>query len=335
MSARAATRRRFLEASTAALAVSWMDPGRALSASRRDEHHCMTIPIIDTHKHLLDHDRFHMVWAKPGEPMGRNFSQADYNDAVQGLGFAKTVYMEVDVAESEHLKEAENVAGICESGKTMMAAAVVGGRPGSDDFESYVAKIKKFKSIKGVRQVLHGESTPEGYCLGESFINGIRLLGKEGLRFDLCMRAGELLDACKLIDHCPETKFILDHCGNPNVQSKDSSDWKKAIERLAERDRLVCKVSGLVESAKKGAWSAEDLAPFVNHVLDAFGPDRVLFAANWPVCTITAPLAQWVKALQDIVAERPTSLKAKLFHSNAERIYGLPALQTTSSSGER
>jgi L-fuconolactonase len=92
---------------------------------------------------------------------------------------------------------------------------------------------------------------------------------------------------------------------------------------LARRSNLVCKVSGLVNSAKKGAWGPADLAPIINHVLDSFGPDRVIFASDWPVCTTVATLAEWVAALQTVVRDRSDDQRRKLFHDNAVRIYGL------------
>ena len=153
--------------------------------------------------------------------------------------------------------------------------------------------------------MLHAAETPPGHCLDKRFIEGIRLLGKLGLSFDLCMRAAELGDAAKLIDACPDTSFILDHCGNASVRTKDLSGWKADIGRIAERKNVVCKVSGIVASAAPGPWTANDLAPIVNHVLDQFGPDRVVFGGDWPVCTLAATYRQWVEALRQIVADRP------------------------------
>jgi predicted TIM-barrel fold metal-dependent hydrolase len=177
--------------------------------------------------------------------------------------------------------------------------------------------------VKGVRQVLHGPGTPAGYCLDKAFIQGIRLLGELGMSFDLCMRPAELPDAAKLVDACPATRFILDHCGNANVQAKDRGQWQRDMADLAKRKNLVCKVSGIVASAKPGAWTADDLAPIVNHTLACFGPDRVVFGGDWPVCTLAASLAQWVEALRTIVRDRSAEEQRKLFHDNALRVYRL------------
>src|SRR5262249_53402315 len=151
--------------------------------------------------------------------------------------------------------------------------------------------------------------TPAGYCLDPKFIQGVRRLGELRLRFDLCMRTAELPDAGKLVDACPETQFILDHCGNAPVHTPAGKPprrtrWMRDMEALAKRANLVCKVSGLVNTAKKGAWGPDDLAPIVNHVLEVFGPERSIFASDWPVCTTVATLAEWVSALKAVVAPR-------------------------------
>jgi predicted TIM-barrel fold metal-dependent hydrolase len=95
------------------------------------------------------------------------------------------------------------------------------------------------------------------------------------------------------------------------------------MAELAKRDRVVCKISGIVARANKDNWAAEDLAPIVNHCLDVFGPDRVMFASDWPVCTRVASLRQWVEALRSIVANRSEAERRKLFSENARRVYGL------------
>jgi predicted TIM-barrel fold metal-dependent hydrolase len=310
-------RRRFLEGSAALLGAS------ALVAS--DGPGGRMTPIVDTHQHLWDLDRFSLPWLTRGEePLGRSYLPADYAEATKGLGVVKSVYMEVDVAPEQQVAEAEYVLGLIRKGDTPMVAAVISGRPASDGFAAYLDRFKSEPAIKGIRQVLHAPGTPAGYCLDPAFVRGIRELGKRGLSFDLCMRAPELPDAAKLIDACPDTRFILDHCGNEPVFEKDHSRWKRDIAAIAAKGgRVVCKVSGILASAKGHKWTADDLAPIVNHVLDSFGPDRVMFAGDWPVCTVAASFRQWVEALRSIVKDRPDSHQKRLFHDNAVRFYGL------------
>jgi predicted TIM-barrel fold metal-dependent hydrolase len=287
--------------------------------------------ILDTHQHLWDLDRFRLPWLKKAPSLAKSFRPEDYRTATAELGkianlpakIVKTVYMEVDVEPTQQVAEAEYVLGLCRRADTPTAAAVVSGRPASAAFADYLARFKDSAYVKGIRQVLHVDETPPGYCLEKDFVRGIRLLGERGLSFDLCMRAKELPDAAKLIDTCPDTRFILDHCGNADVRAKDRSQWEKDIAAVAKRKNVVCKVSGIVASAKPGKWTAEDLAPIVKRTLEVFGPDRVMFGGDWPVCTLAASFRQWVEALASIVAGRPAAEQCKLFHDNAARFYGL------------
>jgi L-fuconolactonase len=151
----------------------------------------------------------------------------------------------------------------------------------------------------------------------------VRLLGAHGLSFDICVRPGELTDAAKLIDACPGTRFILDHCGNGDVRAKDLGQWKKDMADVAKRKSVVCKVSGIVVNATPEKWTASDLEPIITHTLAVFGLERVMFGGDWPVCTKAATYRQWVESLKKIVSGRSVDEQRQLFHDNAVRIYGL------------
>lgn len=307
------TRREFLAASAAAATA-------AASATADD---AKLIPIVDTHQHLWDLSKFRLPWVTKDSPLNRSYVPADFAQATKGLNVVKAVYMEVDVAEDQQQAEADYLLELCKSGKTPTVAAVLSGRPDSPVFKKYANQFRDSKYVKGLRRILHGENTKAGHCLSKEFIAGIRLLGELGLSFDLCMRSGELPDATKLIDACPGTRFILDHCGNESVQKKDHSQWQKDIADLARRKNVVGKISGIVASAKPKEWSAEDLAPVINHTMKVFGPDRVMFGGDWPVCTLAATYKQWVDALKEIVKDRKDDEQRKLFHDNAVKFYGL------------
>jgi L-fuconolactonase len=309
-------RREFLAAATAG----------AVAAAFAAEDQPAMIPVIDTHQHLWDLSLIRLNWVTPDHPLNGNYTPKEYAEAIQGLNVVKSVYMEVDVVPADQQKEADYVVGLCESGKTTMVAAVIGGHPASDAFENYITPYKGHKHVKGVRQVLHVESTPPGYCLDPTFVRGVQLLGELGLSFDLCIRPAELPDMAKLVDKCPGTRFILDHCGNPRADfTKDQWDrWRKDMADLARRKNIVCKVSGFIANGyQKGNWKSEDLAPAVNGTIEAFGIDRVMFGGDWPVCTLAATYREWLTALRQIIASRPEVEQKKLLHDNAAKFYGI------------
>ena len=298
------------------------------------------LPIIDTHQHLWDLSRFTLHWAAGSPALARNYLQSDYAAATKGVNVVKAIYMEVDVDESQQVAEAEYIIDQCQRDDNPTVGAVISGRPAADGFRAYVQRFKDSPYIKGIRQVVHGAGTPPGYILQPAFVKGIQLLGDAGLSFDICVRPGELSDAVKLVDQCPGTQFILDHCGNANPYliadpamepTPDSEyplhtrdQWMADIQQLAARPNVVCKISGIVAQARPG-WSAATLAPTVNHCLNSFGPDRVVFGGDWPVCTLGAPYADWAAALRQIIASRSEEEQAKLLSKNAERIYRLAA----------
>lgn len=292
--------------------------------------------IIDTHQHLWDRKALNLPWLQ-GAPtvLQRDFLNANYQKAFAGLN-VKAIYMEVDVATSDHIEEADGIVAQCRAGNTPTIAATIGGRPASADFGSYVKRYAGNGIVKGLRQVLHGPSTPQGFGLGGDFVRGVQTLGTHGLNFELTMRPTELHDAANLIRQCPETRFVLDHCGNgdpkafnpklgPGLKRSCTTDeWKRGIDAVAAaRADVMCKISGIVAFVPPGKWHAEDLAPVVNHCLDTFGPDRVFFGGDWPVCLLGSPALDWVSALKQIISSRPASEQRKLWSGNAARFYSL------------
>ncbi len=280
------------------------------------------LPIVDTHQHLWDLTRFQLPWLSDVPKLRRSFVTKDYLEATAGLNVVKTVYMEVDVAPNLQVQEAEYVIDLCMRDDNPMAGAVISGRPAEAAFRDYIRRFRGSPYIKGVRQVLHGAGTPRGFCHQPEFIRNMQFLGDLGMSYDLCMRGGEVGDAVKVLEACPGTRFVLDHCGNPNVQDP-APHWKENISRVAARPNVICKISGIVASANPKSWKTADLAPFVNHCLAEFGPDRVIFGGDWPVCLLAASYKQWVNALKEIIAVRPEAEQRKLLAENAIRFYGI------------
>jgi L-fuconolactonase len=344
------TRRQFLGRSSQTIAAAGsVGLLRAVGASGASPAETPSFPIIDTHQHLWDLKKVRLAWLATAGPLNRSYVVKDYLEATAGLGIAKAVYMEVAADADCKLAEAEYVLELCRQGNGPTVAAVIGGCLSEESFKPYITRFKGNSFVKGVRQLV--QSGPNGQCLYQEkrFLANIRLLGDLGMRFDLCQPPADLPRAIQLVDACPATQFILDHCGNgdPNwfdVPGKGSSadskaasavasdaaarrqaaeQWRKDIAALAKRPNVVCKISGVISQAPKDRWTPDLLAPIVHHCLDAFGPDRVVFASDWPVCTRVATLRQWVDALRHIVRNRPAEQHRKLFHDNAVRIYGL------------
>jgi len=284
------------------------------------------LDAIDTHQHLWDPTKIKLAWLTKGSELDASFTPKEYAAAIAGLKVVKSVYMEVDVVPEQQQAEVDYITELCKEKKTPTVAAVVSGRPGKPGFAVYVAQFKSNKFVKGLRRVLHADGTPAGTCLEKAFVTDVQFLGELGLSFDLCMRAGEILDGAKLAEKCPDTRFILDHCGNPRYDftDKQKDQWKVDLAVVAKQPNTVCKVSGFVANGwPKGKWKADDLAWVINHTVDTFGTDRVMFGGDWPVCTLAGTYSDWLTALRQVISSRPEADQKKILHDTAAKFYGI------------
>lgn len=318
------SRRRFLsKASQAAVAATMAS--RVPSACGEEP----AIAIIDTHQHLWDLSRIRLAWLRP--PLDRSFTPKEYAEASRGLNIVQAVYMEVAVPREERLREARYVLELCEDPSGITRAAVLAGSPMDDDFESWIMQFEDSPYVKGFRGGL-----ATGKMTDERTIKNLRRLGTLGLRFDLNVPPGSLAEAARLVEQCPDTQFILDHCGNadpvaffapgraaPRAAQHSPDSWRRDMETLAAKANVVCKISGLVDNVPDYPLTAGDVAPIIDHCLDAFGPDRVIFASDWPVCLRGMSLRAWVGLLKEVTAGRSETDRRKLLHDNAVKLYGL------------
>jgi L-fuconolactonase len=324
------SRRGFLASATAAVLAGSTPLGATHAAQSAQEKAVQNgqTPIVDTHVHLWDLSKLRLPWMSlpKGKALARNYLLADYDAATSGANVVKTVYMEVACDPKQHAVEAEYVINLCRQPGSRMAGAVIGGSMNSERFAGYIKEYAQNPYVKGVRMVLHDPDRPKGMCLERQFVENVALLGQLGLSFDLCMRPAEIIDGVRLIEKCPRTRFIIDHCGNWDSQSTDArlrADWVRAMREAAAHPNVVCKISGIIATARPGQWKPADLAPTINFCLDSFGERRVFFGGDWPVCTPVATWHQWLEALEQIVAARTPEFRRRLFHDNAVDFYKL------------
>jgi predicted TIM-barrel fold metal-dependent hydrolase len=277
--------------------------------------------IVDTHQHLWDLDLFRYAWLQGLPTLNHSFRMKDYLVATKGLDVVKSVHLEADVDEALMLEETRHILKLSEQPDNPLEGVVACARPENKDFQAYLEKIAGNPNLKGIRRILHTQ--PDDLGRGQTFIENVASLANYDLSFDICVLARQLPVAINLVSECPNVNFILDHCGVPQVKEKVLDPWRAHIAELAKFPNLMCKVSGLVAYADPSIWSADDLRPYVEHVIAAFGWDRVLFGSDWPVCTLSASYAQWVEALRSITQSAGEVNQRKLFHDNAIRVYHL------------
>lgn len=278
--------------------------------------------IIDTHQHLWDLDKLPYSWTARSETFNRSFRLKDYYEATQGIEVVKTVHVEADIDETHILDETRYILSLAERDDNPITGVVAGCRPEYDYFREYIEQIVGHPNLKGVRRILH--VVPDEISTTTTFAENVRSLEEWGLSFDICVLARQLPLAINLVKQCPNVSFILDHCGNPDIQKREYESWLAGMAEIASYSNVsACKVSGVVVNTDIPSWTVEDLRPAVEGVIASFGWDRVMFGSDWPVCTLAASYTQWFDALNFLVKDASEGNRKKLFRDNAERVYRL------------
>lgn len=280
-------------------------------------------PIVDAHLHLWDPARFRMSWLDGNELLDRPYGLAEYRQHTEGLPIEAMVYLQVEVEPAYALLEAEWVVERAREEPRIQAlvswAPLEDGEPARTFLE---ALVRISPLVKGVRRLIQSESID--FCIQPGFVRGVQLLADYELSFDLCIYHPQLANTIRLVEQCPQVSFILDHIGKPAIKERLLDPWREEITRLASFPNVLCKVSGMVTEADHQRWTAEDLRPYLDHVLAAFGEDRVVFGGDWPVAYQAAPYRRWVETLAELTADLSPAAKRKLWAENARRFYRLP-----------
>lgn len=271
--------------------------------------------IIDTHLHLVYPDRFSYPWMRAVPQIDRPWSVEAYWAEARPLGIEAALHMEVDVAPDQMEAETAFVLGL-----PGIVGAIANARPESPDFPAMLERYRALGRVKGLRRLLQHE--PDDLSRAPLFRENLARLAAAGMSFDICVKGHQLPVAAELVRALPDVRFVLDHCGNPRVGEGESEPWRSALAEIARAPNLVCKISGLGANTGPG-WTADDLRPYVEHCIESFGWDRVVWGSDHPVICKTADLTRWVEAALAITAGESRDNRENLFHRNATRVYGI------------
>ncbi len=277
--------------------------------------------LIDTHLHLIYRQRLSYPWLADVEPLNRDFLLQAYQAEARRCGVSAALHMEVDVAPDLIETETRHVETLAAEPGALLRGAVSACRPESTDFPAFLERQAANPFVRGFRRVLH--VVPDALSQSATFRAHLNLLARASKPFDLCVRADQLPVAIELIDACPDVQFVLDHCGVPAIKERAEHPWRDHIAAIAERPNVVVKISGVVAYADAENWTLEDIRPYVEHAIGCFGWSRVVWGSDWPVCTLTSSLSNWVAATHAITAGCSASERAQLFETNAKRIWRL------------
>ena len=174
----------------------------------------------------------------------------------------------------------------------------------------------------GVRHQAHDELDPD-WLLRDDVVRGIQAVGRAGLAYDLLVRPRELPAALALARRLPDVRFVVDHIAKPPIASGELEPWAAGMSEFRELEHVACKLSGMVTEADWSTWTSSDLQPYVDHILDVFGPERLLFGSDWPVCLLAATYEQVVNAARQALVGLTDEERTAVFGATAARIYGL------------
>jgi predicted TIM-barrel fold metal-dependent hydrolase len=281
----------------------------------------MQTPIIDTHLHLIYLDRLRYPWLADVAPLNRDFVYETYAVEARRCGITDAIHMEVDVAADDIEAETRHVAVLAGRPGSLLRGAISACRPEDDGFPAFLDRQLASPFVKGFRRVLH--VVPDDLSDRATFRANIKRLAGASRPFDLCVRLDQIDKAIALADLAPSVQFVLDHCGVPAIKERAEHPWREKITEIARRPNVAVKISGVLAYAEPETWTVEDIRPYVEHAIESFGWDRVVWGSDWPVCGLTASLSIWVAAAHAITLGCSADERARFFSVNARRIWRL------------
>jgi L-fuconolactonase len=279
-------------------------------------------PIVDAHQHLWDTKNLRYPWLSDVPLLNKPHLLPDYRTATKGLEVEKMVFVQCECEFSECEKEAEWVTKQAQIDNRIKGMVPWAPLENGDKAREILQRYSENKLIKGIRRIIQFEADPE-FCLKAGFIQGVKMLSDYNLSFDICISYIHLANTIQLVKQCPDTLFVLDHIGKPNIKAQLFDPWKKEIKELSTLENVFCKVSGLVTEADFSNWTLEDLRPYFDHIVECFGFDRLIFGGDWPVVTQASSYKHWVDTLDALLSGASETEQYKLYHSNAISFYKL------------
>ncbi len=278
-------------------------------------------PIVDTHLHLWDPARITYPWLGDAPQIAGPHLIDDYRAACGSAQVAKMVFLQCECDRAQYLDELAWVTQTAESDPRIKGivpwAPLEKGDAARDDLD----RIAENKLVRGIRRIIQFEPDGNAFARDPDFIRGVQLLADYDLSFDICISYVHMEGTLDLIRQCPQTRFILDHIGKPDIKNHVMEPWTDHLRAMADLPNVWCKVSGVVTEADVDNWTAEDLKPYLDHVFACFGFDRTIFGGDWPVATLACDYPNWVATLDAAVTGCSDAELRRLYVENAETFY--------------
>lgn len=274
--------------------------------------------IIDTHHHFWNYNPVDFDWIDDDmASIRRSFLPGDLQETIAGTGIEGAV----SVQARQIVEETDWLLKLASENEFIKG--VVGWVPlVNENIREILDRYSQNKWLKGVRHVIQGEPDPE-FILGTQFNHGISLLKNYNLVYDILIFEHQLPNTIRFVDRHPNQQFVLNHMAKPKIKVNEVIVWKKHIRELAKRENVSCKISGMVTEADYKSWTKEQLQPYFDVVLEAFGPSRLLFGSDWPVCLVAIGYVEWLKLVKKIVSGLSVFEQEQVFAKTASQVYNL------------
>ena len=278
------------------------------------------ISLLDTHQHLVYREKASYGWTKDIPPLAEgNFTLDDYKTLTEGLGIGGTLFMETGVDDPDYQQETRFVKSLADNSDNGMIGLISSIRPESDEaFETWLEETIEM-GVVGYRRILH--IMPDDTSQSDIFRKNVRKIGVSGKTFDICFLPGQLPIACELAKACENTKLILNHCGVPDIAGNGLDPWRQDIKALAQIPNVICKLSGLMAYCAPGTSSLETIEPYVDHVLNCFGPNRMVWGSDWPVVNLAKGLPEWIAVTRKILGKLSADEASSIAYGTAQIVY--------------
>jgi len=273
---------------------------------------------IDAHQHFWNYSTAEYPWIGTGmERLARDYAPADLESVATPAGVAGSVAVQARQS-AEETRWLLSLAADNPFIRGVVGWVDLRGERVADEI-SLFAGHEKFVVV---RHVVQDEPDPR-FLLGEDFVRGVRALHQFGLVYDLLVYPNQLPAAVGLASQLPEQSFVLDHLAKPLVRSGEIKPWRRDIEALARHPNVSCKLSGLVTEAAWRAWKRADFTPYLDVALAAFGPQRLMFGSDWPVCLLSGEYAEVVAIIEEFIATLAPAERSSIWGDTACRVYRL------------
>jgi L-fuconolactonase len=275
---------------------------------------------IDAHVHFWDPALLRYPWHDDEPSLQRVYLPTDYAPLADG-SVSGVVFVQADCLPSQGPDEVAWVERLASDEQRILGIVAFvdlldeGGRGAT------LERLAQSPLVVGVRQNIQGH--PTGFALQEAFVRGVQEVGARGFSFDLCITGGQVAEVTELVARCPDTRFVLDHCGKPAIRDDAFAPWAAPLERLASHKDVHCKLSGLLTEARADQQHTAGVGRYAEHVIDCFGPSRMIYGTDWPVSTLGGGAERWRSITNELTSSWSDADQRDFYTNNATRFYGL------------